>query len=436
VVSEAVEQLVLFVAVVGLAAVGVGVVVSAGFGVSDAVEESAADQARQFDTAVTVVSDRRVGVYDNATGDLTLLVKNVGRRTLPATPGAVDLLVDGQFVPVDGVTVVDGADWRPGGVARVTADLAPETRPDRVVVSVGTADARGLLELAAPPDDADTVSPPDGTVAVTNATTDELVLVNDSGARNFGETAAATGPVTAGFGDAVYAAPYVTDVGSGRQVFVAEADGTTRRLSNATVVGGPTRLAVAAWTVAERSVYFPDTNGRIHRVTAAGSETLVTASLNNGVSAVAGAADLDGDGDEEFAYVDGSQELRYLAAPSDTTGEKLADGTGVGASNGVGLGEPADFDGDGLARVPIVDGSNNLLLADETGPEQTLVDGTDAAAPEKAPLATVDWDGDGTPEVVYLAVDGRLLYVDDVATSPTVRPTDATVTAGADTGAT
>jgi len=86
-------------------------------------------------------------------------------------------------------------------------------------------------------------------------------------------------------------------------------------------------------------------------------------------------------------------------------GKKISFTSGVGSDDGIGLGRPADFDGDGTSRVPVADGSNRLVLVDSGGNVDVLV-GSGVA---KSPVASVDWDDDGELEVVYLTDDGDLI---------------------------
>ena len=82
----------------------------------------------------------------------------------------------------------------------------------------------------------------------------------------------------------------------------------------------------------------------------------------------------------------------------------------------------ADFDGDGTARIPIIDGSQNILLVDHNGNTVTLGGGGAA----KSPLGTADLDLDGSPEIYYARSNGRLRFIDDVTNSNTVKDvTDA-----------
>ena len=103
--------------------------------------------------------------------------------------------------------------------------------------------------------------------------------------------------------------------------------------------------------------------------------------------------------------------LRYFE-PRGATEKTISLRDGLGTSDGIGLGRPADLDGDGTARIPVVDGSNRLVLVNSTGSETVLV-GSGVA---KAPVAAVDWDDDGELEVMYRS-SGNLRWVDNVGDS-------------------
>jgi hypothetical protein len=158
-------------------------------------------------------------------------------------------------------------------------------------------------------------------------------------------------------------------------------------------------------------------NGEIYRANPEESSTKI-ATPDNGASAVAGVRDIDGDSTSELVFVDGSQQLRYVEPNDDEaqTFTKIPNG-GVGSNNGIGVGAPADFTGDGKADVPIVDGSNQIRLLGPEGVRERLITGNDDEQAAKAPVSANDVDGDGELELVYLENNNspaELKYVDDV----------------------
>ncbi|MFB6269559.1 MAG: FG-GAP repeat domain-containing protein [Halobacterium sp.] len=213
-------------------------------------------------------------------------------------------------------------------------------------------------------------------------------------------------------GDARLEVPYVNSSGAMRLVDTANRSATWRTGSSTyPPAGAPSRLGVGEWQATDYSVLYAGSSGsRVFAAENASGPSTELHSSGDGVSAVAGVADVDGDGADELVFGDGSQQLRYR--DDDGTEVKIANG-GFGQNGSVGIGTPVDFDGDGTARVPFVDGSNNLKLVDGAGNVETLVDSSNVSV-SKAPVAVDDWDDDGRLEIVFVS-GGDLWYVDDVA---------------------
>ena len=212
--------------------------------------------------------------------------------------------------------------------------------------------------------------------------------------------------------------PYVNE--SNSKVYITDPDGSdVTELSLKKASGQKSLLGVGKWNGStQTSVYFAgDGQSKIYRTNPSEGDVEVV-NPDNGVGAVAGPADIDGDGTNELVYTDGSQALRYFEPgpkPDSPTGTLIYDD--VGSSKGIGLGRPADFDGNGTARIPVVNGSPELILVDSNGDETVLVpDGEDFEV-AKSPVATVDWDSDGELEIVYLTKNNGLMYVDNVTES-------------------
>ncbi len=213
--------------------------------------------------------------------------------------------------------------------------------------------------------------------------------------------------------------PYIPNGGS--KIHIVDQDGSVTELSSNDAKKSKSLLGVGRWDGARTSVYFASGDeSTIYRTNPSEGDVRV-AEPNNQVSAVAGPGDVDGDDTKELVYADGSQALRYFepgAGPGSATGTKIPLTNGLGSNNGIGLGRPADFDGDGTSRIPVADSSNRLVLVDSNGNEEVLV----RANVNKVPVAAVDWDEDGELEVMFL--DGKdLKYVDDVAGGQTVKDT-------------
>jgi flagellar protein FlaG len=134
-----VAELVVFIAAVSVAAGVSGAMVTTVGGITDSLDDRGASVSAAIETDVEVISDPGSGaVYDGGTGEVTLLVKNTGGRTLPSDGTGVEILIDGQYVPASGydVTVLDGDEWRDGGVVRITVDRSLAAGDHRATVIV------------------------------------------------------------------------------------------------------------------------------------------------------------------------------------------------------------------------------------------------------------------------------------------------------------
>jgi len=258
-------------------------------------------------------------------------------------------------------------------------------------------------------------------VVYTDSTNNVTTAENSTETNTLAANADVLGPLVADIDtDGSEDIPYLP-AGNTDTVHIVNPDGTDEtELSSTDAKGSTSLLGVGRWNDTRTSVYFAGgDSSTIYRTNPSQGDTQVV-DPDNGVTAVAGPADIDGDGTNELVYADGSSALRYFesgAGPGSATGEKIS--VTAGSDNGIGLGRPADFDGDGTARIPAVDGSSNLVLVDSSGGKTVLV-GSDVA---KAPVAAVDWDDDGELEVMYITTNGNLKYVDDIDGSQTVEDT-------------
>lgn len=133
------ETLILFIATVLVAGSVAGAMTGGVNQLSSALSDRSLDVSEEIRTDVEIISDPSSGVvYDNETGEVTLLVKNTGSNTLSASPATVDVLIDGKYRTNVSTTVVDDTTWGPGSVLRVTVggtDLTLDT-DHRVVLTV------------------------------------------------------------------------------------------------------------------------------------------------------------------------------------------------------------------------------------------------------------------------------------------------------------
>lgn len=190
-----------------------------------------------------------------------------------------------------------------------------------------------------------------------------------------------------------------------------------------------TILSVANWNGSGTSTFYISTNkdgNRIFYVDENENPTLV-ANPDNGTDSLVGSGDIDYDDTNEFIFVDGSQALRYIE-PSDSTAQTFSKAfDNVGSNNNTsGVGEPADFDGDTKITVPIVNGSNELVLVNSSGKVTELIsDEVDDYEKEvaKSPIAPIDIDGDCLIEIAFIPNEDsdKVVYVDDVKGSNNVK---------------
>lgn len=160
------------------------------------------------------------------------------------------------------------------------------------------------------------------------------------------------------------------------------------------------------------SIFYAGQDGKIYSVGSSGSPTSV-ANPSNGVDGIVDSGDIDNDNNDELLFVDSSQQLRYINQDSSIS---ALSGIQVGSNNGLGVNSGAvDFDGDGIVRIPVVNGGNDIVLVGDSEPDVTI-SGVNAM---KAPIATVDGDGDGKEEIFYTDKDsGKIKFVDNVLSTP------------------
>jgi len=223
------------------------------------------------------------------------------------------------------------------------------------------------------------------------------------------------GPVEAGFDGSDYHVPVVD--GSSNLLLVA-ADGSHTTLVSGSASDAPrgtkSALATAAWNGHPRSVYYPG-SGTLFRV-APGASPKRVSEPSNGVKAALGAGDLDGDGTDEFAFVDGSGTVRYIT-PADADSERDIRSTGKspGSNANFGAGAPVAIDGYGVV-LPAVNGSGAVGLLGPNGwVNKSLTSGSTA---KKTAVHGCDFDGDGNVEIVFAGYsNGYLSYLSDIGGS-------------------
>ena len=136
--SVSASHLILFIASMIIAASVAGVLTDTVGRLSGAIDDQGLRVSEDVRTDVEIISDAGSpgSIYDEAVDNVTVLVKNTGSKTLTATPGSIDLIVNGQFLSPSTVNVVNDDSWRTGTVARVNASVNLSSGDHRVVVIV------------------------------------------------------------------------------------------------------------------------------------------------------------------------------------------------------------------------------------------------------------------------------------------------------------
>jgi hypothetical protein len=155
----------------------------------------------------------------------------------------------------------------------------------------------------------------------------------------------------------------------------------------------------------------------IHQVNDTGPSELVFTPSNDAV-AVAGIANVTPD-DPDLVYANSNQDVLYRDNGSSSV---IIESSNIDWNDPPPVGTPADFDGDGTARVPFINSSGDLALASADAPATTIP--TTGATPLNRPMATLDWDDDGNLDIIFIN-DGpsdELKVVYNVTGTNTVRP--------------
>ena len=393
-------------AVIGMAVlIGFGMLYAAGSNtgeeVTDALEDDQSQSHGISHTDFIVISaEYRVNT-------LRVELKNTGETVLSVSD--TDLLVDGEYVSeADRISTVSGRTnsdlWGPEETLELRVDTAVPSRV-KVVTEYGIA-TTSLV-------DAFTLT---ADVAFTNDVSSLKSYSTDNQFTNYLGTATAVGPPVSNFvSENTREVPSINN----SEVIVTTATGDRTRLA-ANGKSGSTRLSAGRWQGSNGSVFYVESGTKdIIRVTSSGTTTAIAANSDIEAQGVAGIGDIDGDGEDELIYggnspAGASNSIVYI----DENGTVIGTGVGYGTNNGIGLGEPADFNGDGVVRVPYVDGSNNIKLASSDGTTTELSSGTAV----KVPLATGNFDGDEPLEIYFAGTgNGELKVLDNATVDNTVR---------------
>lgn len=173
-------------------------------------------------------------------------------------------------------------------------------------------------------------------------------------------------------------------------------------------------IAVATWPdngLSEPWVFYSNRNDNknIYRARYQGGSKVDARVKDTPASSIVGVANFEPDAGEELVYLGTSATVHYL----DADGTVVETGYSVGSTKSA-PGRPADFDGDGVARMPFIDGSGYVALVDHDKDKTAY-----ASNASKTAVTSADVDDDARPEIVYVDTDDRLSYVDFTSDSLT-----------------
>jgi flagellar protein FlaG len=368
--------------------------------VTSALEESGETASDELQSDLEIVDDpgAATSIYDDRTDELTVHVENTGSRALPADPEAIDLLVDGEYHTDVDVTLLDDSRWQPGSTVRLTTGLdLDENATLRVIVRVDGAEDTLVFDAVGSPE------LPREAVVYTTPTGWLESVSPDGTVTNYSVTAAAIGPEAIDFdGDDRLEVPFVHANGT---LGTVDRSGEAEHLATGAETNA-TLLAVGTWRHGTSVFYVNESDGGyLYRVGPdSGPERVFADGSPIEASAIGGLADYNDDGDLDLVYADPSANVTYV------DGKTAHDvGRTVGTGPGVGIGAPREFDGSAPPRAPFVDAGGDVALL-SAGNGKTALTGSGPAA--SAPVAGLDWTGNGDREVVFVdASSGTLYYV-------------------------
>lgn len=282
-------------------------------------------------------------------------------------------------------------------VAVVTVLLVVAAAPGAAAVGGGATDA--LDSTTASMTTTSTDRPANATVkfGYVNGSNSHVTLVTANGSEiDTGVTGVVVGKGADMDGDGYVEVPYVT---SQQTLHVIDRTGESVQLADTAEEQGTMAIADLDGD-GTMAVYYgrhTSTGGEELRRAYYNGTTEVVASKDTATNAVAGVDDITGDGVKEVVFVGSSTDLRYYNESAGTVVTFYS--SGIGTNSGYGVGSPRDFDGDGVAEVPMVDGSNNGVLVDADGSTTTVVSG----GVDKSPVAGVELDVANGTEFVFAA---------------------------------
>lgn len=284
-----------------------------------------------------------------------------------------------------------------------TTDRRSPTTTGIVIAAVFLVGLVALVAVAAPSATAAQTSDP---VSVYADSSDTVTVLYENGTtKSLGVTAEVVGPMADVDGDGTLEVPYVD---SNNNLYILGLDGESETLVNGNAAKQKDYIATGDWNDdGTTSVFYENTSdGKLYRVESGGSPKAVLGPDGKKIAtnSVLGVADYDGDGDRDLVFLGSSDTAKYYDGETiNSTGF-----SSFGSNNGLGVGEPTSFEDRGV-RIPYITGSNNLALLAADGGKEKL--NTNYGKAVKAPVAAVDWNGDGRKELMHVNTDNNEIYV-------------------------
>lgn len=142
-----ISHLIIFIASLLIAGAVVGAAFTGVDQFNSAMEDRSITAAEQLRTDISVISDPAShAIYDDDSGNVTVLLKNTGELNLLADPRQIDVLLNGEYVVAERLAVdvldADGNNWRTSNVIELTL-LTEGLDPGdhRITITVNGAEA-------------------------------------------------------------------------------------------------------------------------------------------------------------------------------------------------------------------------------------------------------------------------------------------------------
>lgn len=127
--DSGIGSMILLITGILVATLAVGVIISTSNTVSSSLVEMSESKSDRLETDIQIISDTSAGsIYDY--GEVTLLIKNTG--STESSKNEVNLQIDGEYVQVGSVAVLDGSEWKEDNVVRITATKSLSTNQEHI----------------------------------------------------------------------------------------------------------------------------------------------------------------------------------------------------------------------------------------------------------------------------------------------------------------